>query len=46
MSIIVTAVYAVIGASIYFGITYMTKTFNHVIGKEFINEIFRKKKED
>lgn len=45
MSLVIVIIYAIIGAIIYFGITYFTKTFDAAIGKDAIQEIFHKKKQ-
>lgn len=44
MSIVITIIYAIVGAIIYFGSTYLTHTFQTVIGKELLQSILRRKK--
>ncbi len=44
MSIIITIIYAAIGASIYFFCTYVTNTFDVIIGKETLEAIIHRKK--
>lgn len=43
ISIIIVSFYAVIGMAVYFGITYKTKTFDKIIGKDIFNVLLRKK---
>ena len=43
MSLLIVFLYALIGAIIYFGFTYFTKTLDAAIGKEAIREVFHKK---
>jgi Membrane protein involved in the export of O-antigen and teichoic acid len=43
VSILITGLYAVIGMAVYFGITFKTKTFDRIIGKEFILDIVKKR---
>lgn len=45
MSIVIIALYSIVGACIYFILTYITKTFNNVIGTKLLSEIFKTKKE-
>ncbi len=45
MSILITAFYSILGMFIYFGVTYLTGTFQEVLGPEVLNSIFRKKKD-
>lgn len=44
MSIVITAMYALIGMIIYFGITFKLKLFQNIIGIDFINSILKKKR--
>ena len=44
MSIVITIIYAIVCAIIYFGSTYLTHTFQTVIGKELLQSILRRKK--
>lgn len=44
ISILIVGFYAVIGMIVYLGITYKTKTFDRIIGKDIISNILRKKK--
>lgn len=44
MSIFVTIFYAIVGASVYFFCTYVTNTFDVIIGKDTINAIIHRKK--
>lgn len=43
MSIIIVALYAVVGATVYLTITFKTKTFDKIIGKDILGVLLRKK---
>ena len=43
MSVVITIIYALIGATIYFGVTYKLKLFQDIIGIDFIKSILKKK---
>jgi hypothetical protein len=43
MSLIIVGFYAIVGMTVYFGITYKTKTFDRIIGKDIISVLLRKK---
>ena len=43
MSVVITIIYALIGVSVYFGITYKLKLFQNIIGIDFIKNILNKK---
>jgi len=44
MSILITIFYAIVGASVYFFCTYVTNTFDVIIGKDTIDAIIHRKK--
>ncbi len=44
MSIVITIIYAIVGAVVYFGTTYLTNTFQTVIGKELAQSILKRRK--
>ena len=46
MTIPIIILYSALGAGIYFGITCITKTFENVIGRELLKDIFRIKKKE
>lgn len=43
VSIFIVILYAIIGAIVYFAITFKTKTFDRIIGKDILSTLLRKK---
>ena len=43
-SLLITLLYALVGALTYFGVTYVTKTFEQALGTNLLKSIFRKKR--